>query len=73
VYMQPGFATFAGWRQIILLLNPMIGLVGAFRSLTLGVAMDWTQLAISAVTSLALLVVGCFYFRKVEDSFADII
>jgi len=73
VYMQPGFATFAGWRQIILLLNPMIGLVGAFRSLTLGVAMDWTQLAISAVTSLLLLVVGCFYFRKVEDSFADII
>jgi homopolymeric O-antigen transport system permease protein len=72
VYMQPGPATFGGWRHI-LLANPMIGLVGAFRSLTLGTAIDWPLLALSAAVSILVFTVGCFYFRKVEDSFADII
>ena len=72
VYMQPGSGTFAGWRQI-LLLNPMIGLVGAFRSATLGKPIEWPQLSLSAAIAVLLFVVGCFYFRRVEDSFADVI
>ncbi len=72
VYLQPGPETFAGWRQI-LLANPMIGLVGAFRSLTLNTPVDWRQFGLSAGIAVLLFAVGCFYFRRVEDSFADVI
>jgi lipopolysaccharide transport system permease protein len=72
IYLQPDPTTFAGWRQA-LMLNPMIGLVGAFRSLTLGVPVDWPQLALSATTAVVLFALGCFYFRRVEDGFADVI
>jgi lipopolysaccharide transport system permease protein len=54
-------------------LNPMDGLVAAFRAATLGGAMPWERLAIGSALSAALLLVGCFYFRRVEDGFADTI
>lgn len=72
VYMLPGPDTFTGWRQV-LLFNPMIGLVGAFRAAVLGGPINWPQLAVAAGVTVCLFVAGCFYFRKVEDSFADLI
>jgi lipopolysaccharide transport system permease protein len=53
--------------------NPMIGLVAGFRAACLGMPIPWTQLAVSAVTVLAVGLLATAYFRKVEDDFADII
>jgi lipopolysaccharide transport system permease protein len=48
--------------QAWLALNPMAGLIDAYRS----------ALLVSALSSMALLVFGLFYFRKVESRFADV-
>jgi lipopolysaccharide transport system permease protein len=59
--------------HLLLSLNPITGLIASFRAAVLGGAIPWAQLAISAATVIVLFIVGCLYFRKVEDSFADII
>jgi lipopolysaccharide transport system permease protein len=61
-----------GWR-VLLLLNPMNGLVAAFRAAVLGQPIAWMPLATGAALAVLLFVGGCLYFRKVEDDFADVI
>jgi lipopolysaccharide transport system permease protein len=39
----------------------------------LGDALPWGSLAISSIVVVVMFVVGCLYFRHVEESFADII
>jgi lipopolysaccharide transport system permease protein len=56
-----------------LALNPMTGLISAFRASVLGGPFSWGKVAGSAACALLAFVVGCFYFRRVEDTFADII
>lgn len=60
------------WRWL-LNLNPMAGLISAFRSSLLDQTVLWQDLAISAAVSLALLLLGIWYFAKTERRFADII
>jgi len=83
VWMYASFVAFPPsivgpkWR-IVLALNPMYGIVTAWRKLILGGAPDaitgWdplflvTSIAITAV----LLLLGLFYFRRSERRFADI-
>jgi lipopolysaccharide transport system permease protein len=60
----------------ILPLNPAFGLIHAFRQMVLGRglnAYDWYAFGVSFGISVLLLLVGCFYFRRVERGFADII
>jgi lipopolysaccharide transport system permease protein len=78
VYMQPGAGVAGGKAgshllHTALLLNPMTGLIGAFRAATLGGPMPWAQLGLSSACVAVTFLVGCLYFRKVEDGFADII
>lgn len=54
-----------------LALNPLDGLIAFFRSAVLGQTLPWRGLAYPAVTVLIVLVAGCWYFGRVEDSFAD--
>jgi ABC-type polysaccharide/polyol phosphate export permease len=54
-------------------LNPMTGLVSAFRASLLGGPIPWADVGVAALLSVALFVAGCLYFRKVEDHFADVI
>src|SRR5271157_898471 len=56
-----------------LALNPMTGLISAFRAAALGGSIPWAKLASSSACSLAVFFASCLYFRKVEDGFADII
>jgi lipopolysaccharide transport system permease protein len=57
--------------RIIMSLNPMFGIVGAFRSAILGLEWDIPSLAISTVSALGLFTFSLFYFRKTERRFAD--
>ena len=58
--------------QALLSLNPMFGIVTAYRSAILGVDWDLPSLAISTTSALGLFVFAIFYFRRVERYFADI-
>ena len=61
------------WRTLYAL-NPMVGVVGGFRWALLGeAALDVPVLLVSTSVVLILLVSGLFYFRRMEDSFADVI
>jgi lipopolysaccharide transport system permease protein len=59
--------------QWLLYLNPMTGLVEAFRSAFLGKPFDYGGLAISLAIALAIFALAISYFEKVERRFADII
>ena len=61
------------WVKRLLPLNPMTGLIGSFRAVLLNQEVPWGDLAFSAVMALVFFFVGCFYFRRMEDSFADVI
>jgi lipopolysaccharide transport system permease protein len=54
-------------------LNPMAGIIEGYRAAVLGRPFQWESLAEAAVLCLALLLVGVFYFRSVEKTFADVI
>jgi lipopolysaccharide transport system permease protein len=60
------------WQWLIAL-NPMTGIVDAYRSAILGKPFEWGNLAISLVVAAAVFVAGLFYFRRMESSFADVV
>ncbi len=60
------------WRWLMAL-NPMTGLVEAFRSAFLGRPFDIPSIALSVAVSLAMLVAGVLYFERAERRFADVI
>jgi lipopolysaccharide transport system permease protein len=51
----------------------MTSLVGGFRAAILGGEIDWLPVGVAAAVSVVAFVGGCFYFRRVEDTFADLI
>ena len=61
-----------GWVKQLLPLNPLTGLIASFRAALLDEPIPWDMLAFSAVMAVLMFFVGCFYFRRVEDSFADV-
>jgi len=60
------------WRPIFAL-NPMTGIVEAYRAATLGRPLNWTSLGISTAVVLVATVFGAWRFRKLERTFADIV
>jgi len=60
------------WRWL-LFLNPMCGIVDAYRSAILGKPFDWANIGISFATATLGFLVGVLYFRKIETQFADIV
>ncbi len=54
-------------------LNPMTGMVNAFRACFIGCTPNWSAISIGAVVGLTLFVVATAYFRRVEDEMADIL
>jgi lipopolysaccharide transport system permease protein len=57
--------------QLALMLNPLVAPIAAFRACVLGGEIPLGPLGISALAALVIFVVGCLYFRKLEDDFAD--
>ena len=65
--MRPSF-------RYIIALNPMTGVIEAVRTVFSGSnIINWQILGISAASSLALFVIGLYYFRATERFFADIV
>jgi len=60
--------------QWILAINPMTGIIEAFRAIFLGGSpINLTTLGISTLASFIFLILGISYFLKMEKTFADII
>lgn len=58
----------------LMALNPMGGLIDAYRSALLGHRpIDWLLIGISAVITLLVFISGLYYFRSVERTFADVV
>jgi lipopolysaccharide transport system permease protein len=72
IYMDPD-ANGAGTYDHLLIVNPLSPLVNSFRRAVLGGSVPWLQLGIAATVSIGIFVLGCLYFRRVEDGFSDII
>jgi lipopolysaccharide transport system permease protein len=60
------------WRTI-LAINPMVGVVEGFRWALLGTEPPGAIILISTLVSVVLLVSGAIYFRRVEQTFADVV
>jgi lipopolysaccharide transport system permease protein len=84
-FLTPFIAQFGMWFSGVVLppetfgryawlfaLNPFSGIVAGFRSAITGQSFLWPHLISSVVMSVALLLFGLFYFRRVERRFADI-
>lgn len=60
--------------QWLMALNPMAGVLKAFRAAVLGhQPFDWAALGISAAVIAAIFISGMLYFRRMERTFADVI
>jgi len=60
--------------RFLLSLNPLTGLIEAFRASALPTkAIDWPLLGLSVGITLVIFVLGAMYFRKTEKEFADVI
>jgi len=60
------------WRWL-LALNPITGVIEGFRASILGREFDFPTILSSLIVTLLILVFSFFAFRRVEDSFADVI
>jgi lipopolysaccharide transport system permease protein len=68
IYLEP-----SGASRSVLWLNPMAALIASFRASILGHPIPWGPLGLAAGLAIASWLVGCLYFRKSEQSFADLI
>jgi lipopolysaccharide transport system permease protein len=73
IYMLTKTDTSESWVQWAMTINPLTGLIGSFRAALFGDPINWLSLGSSVLIVCILFVIGCLYFRKVEDQFADII
>jgi lipopolysaccharide transport system permease protein len=60
------------WRTV-LGINPMAGVVEGFRWALLGIEVSPGLIGVSVLSATVILFSGLFYFRRVEDRFADVI
>jgi lipopolysaccharide transport system permease protein len=65
--------SYQGLRSLLTDLNPMNALIALFRGLVLGEPLPWPPVGVAAGVIAVVLAVACWYFRRVEDTFADII
>jgi lipopolysaccharide transport system permease protein len=60
------------WKWV-LAINPMTGVIEGFRSALLGTKFDTSTIASSVGITLLILILSFLAFRRVEDSFADVV
>jgi lipopolysaccharide transport system permease protein len=64
----------ASWHDLYTL-NPLVGIIDGFRWSILGgqTPIDPQSLSMSIVVTVVSVVIGIWYFRRVERGFADVI
>jgi lipopolysaccharide transport system permease protein len=70
--IYPSSAVPARWRWL-LTLNPLAGVLEGFRASLTGVGFDWTLAAAPFFVAPLLLALAFYVFRRLEDTFADVI
>ncbi|MFL6256703.1 MAG: ABC transporter permease [Pyrinomonadaceae bacterium] len=60
------------WRWLFAA-NPMTGVLEGFRASLAGTGFDWSLVAVPAVLAPVLVCVAYYVFRRLEDTFADVI
>jgi lipopolysaccharide transport system permease protein len=60
------------WR-LLFAINPMAGIIEAYRAAALGRQIDWSTLGVSLLVVLVIMAVGAWQFRRMERRFADIV
>src|SRR4029077_18716275 len=71
--MDPEHTSVPIFVHYVLQANPLTGLISFFRAAALHTDLPWSAVAYCGAAIAALFLLGCFYFRRVKDSFADII
>jgi lipopolysaccharide transport system permease protein len=67
-------ALVPSWLRRWYLLNPMAGIIDAYRQVIVKAAWpDWYSLGVAAVVSVAIAIAGYVTFKRLEDRFADVI
>ena len=67
-------ASIAGKYSKILALNPMMGVIQNARAAVLGTApVNWLLIGLSLLSTLILMILGIYFFKKTERYFADIV
>jgi lipopolysaccharide transport system permease protein len=70
--IYPASRVPGGWRHLIAL-NPLTGIIEGFRAALFGGSFDGTMTLISVVMTLVILAGAFYLFRRIEETFADII
>jgi lipopolysaccharide transport system permease protein len=60
------------WR-LLFAINPMAGIIDAYRAAALGRPIEWSTLAVSLAVITAIMAIGTWQFRRMERLFADIV
>jgi lipopolysaccharide transport system permease protein len=60
------------WRPLFAL-NPMTGIIEAYRAAVIGRPLDWSTLGVSALSAVVLGAVGVWQFQRMERTFADVV
>jgi lipopolysaccharide transport system permease protein len=68
----PSNALPAKWRGFIML-NPMTGVIEAYRSSLFGLPFHWASLGFATVVTIGVLIYSTYAFRRMEKHFADMI
>ena len=72
IYFQGELGLSPRWLRL-LPLNPTHGIIMSFRQALMNETVDLYALALSGAVGAVCLVVGIYYFRRVERGFSDII
>jgi lipopolysaccharide transport system permease protein len=70
--IYPSGAVPARWRWL-LAANPMAGVLEGFRASLAGLGFDWPLVAVPFFAAPLLLALAFYVFRRLEDTFADVI
>jgi lipopolysaccharide transport system permease protein len=59
--------------RIVMMFNPVSGIIEASRSALFGLPFNWLALLISSVITLVTIACAAFWFRRMEREFADVV
>jgi len=60
------------WKWLVMI-NPVAGIIEGFRAAITGQHFNWIHISISLAITLSMLVSSIYVFRRLEDTFADVV